>query len=69
MAKSKTIRVTPNLMKCLEELRAAIKALPQGEKKRRAAGALDYLARTFKGKKQPLRGASCPLNTLIIGHG
>ncbi len=31
MAKSKTIRVTANVQKCLEELREAAKALPAGD--------------------------------------
>lgn len=34
MAKSKTIRVTPNVQKCLEELKAAAKALPAGDLKK-----------------------------------
>jgi hypothetical protein len=47
MAKSKTIRVTPNVQRCLEELKAAVKSLPAGDLKKRAEGALDYLSRTF----------------------
>jgi len=66
MAKSKTIRVTPNVLKCLEELRRAVKSLPPGALKKRARGALDYLDRTFKGEPQPLKGAFCPDDKAII---
>lgn len=66
MAKSKTIRVTPNVQKCLEELKAAVKTLPAGDLKKRAEGALDYLSRTFKGGPQPLSGIRCPAAKLII---
>jgi hypothetical protein len=66
MAKSKTIRVTPNVQKCLEELKAAVKSMPAGEKKKRAEGAISYLSQTFKGKPQPGKGRSCPGGTLMI---
>lgn len=66
MPKSRTIRVTPNLMACLDELKKAVQELPSGERKKRAAAALGYLARTFRGEKQPLLGAGCPRDTLII---
>ncbi len=66
MAKSKTIRVTPNVQKCLEELRAVVKSMPSGAKKERAEGAIDYLSQTFKGKPQPLGGRACPGGRLII---
>jgi hypothetical protein len=66
MAKSKTIRVTPNVQKCLEELKAAVKSLPAGPKKERAEGAISYLSQTFKGKPQPLGGRTCPAGSLII---
>jgi len=66
MAKSKTIRVTPNVQKCLEELKAAVKTLPGGKKKERAEGAISYLSQTFKGKPQPGKGRMCPAGKLII---
>ena len=66
MAKSKTIRVTPNVQKCLEELKAAVKSLPGGKKKDRAEGAISYLSTTFKGKPQPGKGRMCPGGKLII---
>jgi hypothetical protein len=66
MAKSRTIRVTPNLMKCLAELTRGVKGMPQGEPKKRAQGALDYLSRTFHGERQPLKGAACPPQKLVI---
>jgi len=66
MAKSKTIRVTPNVQKCLEELSAAIKSLPAGENKKRAEGAVSYLSRTFKGKPQTGKGRTCPGGTFFI---
>ena len=66
MAKSKTIRVTPNVQKSLEELKAAVKSMPAGDKKEKAEGAITYLSNTFKGKPQPGRGQACPTRTLII---
>jgi hypothetical protein len=66
MAKSKIIRVTPNVLKCLEELREAVKSLPPGALKKRARGALDYLDRTFRGEHQPLKGAFCAPDRAII---
>ncbi len=60
MAKSKTIRVTPNVQKCLEELKAVVKSMPSGAKKERAEGVISYLSQTFKGKPQPGKGRSCP---------
>jgi len=66
MARSKTIRVTPNVKKSLDELKAAVKSMPEGDQKKRAEGAIKYLSRTFKGEKQPLRGYQCPHGTLLI---
>lgn len=66
MPKSKTIRVTPNVIRCLEELRAAVKSLPAGDLKKRAEGATTYLSRTFKGERQPRGGSSCPADKAII---
>lgn len=66
MAKSKTIRVTPNVQKCLEELKAVVKSLPAGEKKERAEGVISYLSQTFKGKPQPGKGRTCPGGRLFI---
>lgn len=66
MAKSKRISVTPNVKKCLEHLKAAVKALPEGELKENAEGAIVYLSRTFQGKPQPGKGATCPGGTRLI---
>jgi len=66
MAKSKTIRATPNVLKCAKVLREALKSLPVGEAKTRAMRALDYLDRTFSGEPQPNRGIFCPVNKAIV---
>ena len=66
MAKSKTIRVTPNVQKSLEELKAAAKSLPAGDLKKRAEGALNYLSSTFKGKPQPKKGRYCPGGSAFV---
>jgi hypothetical protein len=66
MAKSRTIRVTPNVLNCLVELKKAVKAMPAGELKKRANAALAYLDRTFQGERQPRAGAECTEHTLII---
>jgi len=65
MAKSKTIRVTPNVKKSLEELKTAIKSMPAGAMKERAEGAISYLSTTFKGKPQPGKGRICPVGRMI----
>ena len=66
MAKSKTIRVTPNVDFCLKELKEAVKSMPEGDLKKKAQGALNYLSRTFKGEPQPAQGARCPGGRLIV---
>ena len=66
MAKSKTIRVTPNVQKSLEELKAVVKSMPSGDKKKRAEGAISYLSQTFKGKPQPGKGRACPGGSALI---
>jgi len=66
MPKSRIVRVTPNLLRCLKELKTAVKDLPAGEKKRNAVGALTYLEKTFGGEKQPRRGILCLDDTPII---
>lgn len=66
MAKSKTIRVTPNVKKCLEHLKKAVNAMPDGDLKENAKGAISYLTRTFQGKPQPGRGIKCPGSTRLI---
>jgi len=66
MAKSKTIRVTPNVQKCLEVLKEAAKSMPAGDLKERAEGAIGYLSRTFKGEPQPRKGIWCPFQRPII---
>ncbi len=66
MAKSKTIRVTPNVKKCLSVLKAAVKEMPEGELKENAKGAISYLSHTFQGKPQPGRGIRCPGMTRFI---
>lgn len=66
MPKSKTIRVTPNVKKCIEVLKEAVKAMPSGDLKEKAEGALRYLSRTIKGEPQPGKGIGCPGSSLII---
>jgi len=60
------IDVTPNVQKCLEELKAAVESLPLGDLKTRAEGALDYLDQTFSGEPQPLEGKRCSPNRPIV---
>lgn len=67
MPRSKTIRVTPNVQKCLEELKAAVKSMPSGAAKKRAEAAILYLDKTFKGKPQPKKGMVCPTGALFVG--
>ena len=67
MAKSKSIRVTPNVKKCFEELKAVVKSMPSGEKKERAERAISYLSSTFKGTPQVRIPKHCPGGRPIVG--
>jgi len=60
------IDVTPNVQKCLEELKAAVESMPSGDLKTRAEGAVDYLEQTFQGQPQPESGRRCPANRPIV---
>ncbi len=66
MARSKTIRVTPNVKASLEILKKAVKALPKSDLKKKAQGAISYLGNTFEGKPQPRGGRICPPRTAIV---
>lgn len=66
MAESRTVRVTPNVLASLAEIRKALKSLPAGEVRRRGLAGADYLARTFAGRRQPAAGRVCPRGTDII---
>jgi len=66
MAKSRIARVTPNVLRCIEELKTALKKLPPGESRTKAKGALDYLERTFAGEPQPNRGLACTYPRIVI---
>ena len=66
MANDKTIQVTPNVQKCLEELTAAVNSLPAGDLKERAEGAIQYLSRTFEGEPQARGGRTCPGGSAIV---
>jgi len=63
------IDVTPNVMKCLEVLREAVKSLPEGDQKNQAEGALEYLEEAAKGQPQENDGIFCPVNRVIIPTG
>ena len=66
MARSKTIRVTPNVKVSLEILKEAVKALPKSDLKKKAQGAISYLGDTFEGKPQPRGGRICPGHVPIV---
>lgn len=59
-------KVTANVHECPNVLKEAVQALPPGDIKAKAQGVPDYLDRTSQGEKQPLRGAECPVEKLII---
>ena len=63
------IDVTPNVMKCLEVLREAVNALPEGDLKTHAEGALEYLESAARGEDQPDEGRACPIEKPIIPTG
>ena len=66
---SEKIDVSPNVLRCLEVLREAIKSLPEGDLKNQAEGALEYLESAARGEPQPNDGISCPGNKMIIPTG
>ena len=66
MARSKTIRVTPNVKASLDILKEAVKSLPKSDLKERAQGAVKYLGDTFEGQAQPGKGRICPPRVLIV---
>ena len=66
MQEYRKIDVTPNVQKCLEELKAAIESMPDCDLKTRAEGALDYLDRTFQVEPQPESGRRCKPDKPIV---
>ena len=66
---SEKIDVTPNVEKCLEVLREAVKLLPEGDLKNKTEGALEYLESAARGEPQPNEGIFCPANKVIIPTG
>jgi hypothetical protein len=66
---SEKIDVTPNVERCLEVLREAVKLLPEGDLKTQAEGALEYLESAARGEPQPNDGISCPVEKMIIPTG
>jgi hypothetical protein len=66
---SEKIDVTPNVKRCLEVLREAVKLLPEGDLKTQAEGALEYLVDAARGEPQPNDGKSCPVGKVIIPTG
>jgi hypothetical protein len=66
MPKIKTVRVTPNVQKCLEVLKLATESMPPGDLKRRAEAALGYLSRTFEGEPQPHKGILCTPDKPVV---
>lgn len=66
MPRSKTVKVTPNLLKCLEVLKMATESLPAGDLKKRAVAALGYLTQTFRGEPQPRKGVKCTPDKPIV---
>jgi hypothetical protein len=55
--------------KCLEVLREAVKALPEGDLKTQAESAVKYLEETATGEPQPKDGIFCPGTRVIILPG
>ncbi len=66
---SEKIDVTPNVERCLEVLREAVKTLPEGDLKTQAEGALEYLESAARGEPQPNEGIACPVDRPIIPTG
>ncbi|UCC40849.1 MAG: hypothetical protein JSV96_05275 [Candidatus Aminicenantes bacterium] len=66
MARSKSIRVTPNVKASLDILKKAVRSLPASDLKKNAQGAIKYLDQTFEGKPQPRMGIFCPPEIPII---
>jgi hypothetical protein len=63
---SEKIDVTPNIKRCLEILRNAVKTLPEGDLKTQAEGALEYLESAARGETQPNEGVHCQPGKFLI---
>lgn len=61
-----TVKVTPNLKKCLEIFEKIVASLPVSDQKEEGEGAVKYLSRTFSGEPQPNDGMFCPENVPIV---
>jgi len=66
MTRSKKITVTPNVQESLKRLKKAVKSMREGDLKKDAEGAIQYLSRTFKGEPQPLKGRRCPAGMRVV---
>ena len=66
MSNDITVKVTPNLKKCLEIFEGIVASLPPGDQKEEGEGAVNYLSRTFSGEPQPFDGMHCPEGVPII---
>ena len=65
----KRISVTPNVEYSLKILEKAVKELPEGETKKNAKGAIQYLLKSAQGEKQPGRGQECPTPVRVFPPG
>jgi hypothetical protein len=63
------IDVNPTVLKCLELLREAVNALPEGEVKTKAEGALAYLESAARGEPQLDERLACPSDIPLIPTG
>ncbi len=61
MSKAPSIRVTAEMLKALDEAKAAIKALPAGESRKKGLAGLRMLEKALRGGVKPLaKVTSCP---------
>jgi hypothetical protein len=61
MPKAATIRVTAEMLEALDGLKAAVKALPAGEARKKGLAGLRVLDKALRGGTKPLvKVTSCP---------
>ncbi len=63
MPKAPSVRVTAEILAALDEIKAALKALPAGETRRKGQASLRLLDKALRGGTKPLpKLTSCPRN-------
>jgi|WetSurMetagenome_2_1015567.scaffolds.fasta_scaffold1880573_1 hypothetical protein len=67
MPKTKSLKVTLELLESLSDLKKAMRDLPDGEAKKKARAALKKLSLALEGEAPlPKKGSSCPAGYPLV---